>query len=311
MGFMNNAYTAYKNTGIKTASQGKLVVLLYEGAIKNLTNALECFDSDSKIEAKNIEKFGNYIMKAQDIISELQASLNMSAGGEIASNLMSLYIYFNRELMSSNINKDKKKIEFVLNMLNQLSAAWVQAANSQSNAVNTGFGGGLNIEGEFMELTQAQIDERIAVLKRFRTLLEQQRNKFREYLHVLECQQNKIEEEDGDALVAHAELEQQIVSNISNLQKVIEPMQSMYNAVSHGTELGAEDKISVKKMQAELADLQKKVLAQNARNQDLLKEHIESVKKQLAEIHNANPYFGKRSVYSTTAAVTGNFVAEA
>ena len=148
-----------------------------------------------------------------------------------------------------------------------------------------------------MELTQAQIDERIAVLKRFRTLLEQQRNKFREYLHVLECQQNKIEEEDVDALVAHAEREQQIVSNISNLQKVIEPMQSMYNAVSHGTELGAEDKISVKKMQAELADLQKKVLAQNARNQDLLKEHIESVKK--------------RSVYSTTAAVTGNFVAEA
>ena len=72
-----------------------------------------------------------------------------------------------------------------------------------------------------------------------------------------------------------------------------------------------EDKNSVKKMQAELADLQKKVLAQNARNQDLLKEHIESVKKQLAEIHNANPYFGKRSIYSTTAAVTGNFVAEA
>ena len=46
-------------------------------------------------------------------------------------------------------------------------------------------------------------------------------------------------------------------------------------------------------------------------DQDLLKEHIESVKKQLAEIHNANPYFGKRSIYSTTAAVTGNFVAEA
>ena len=162
-----------------------------------------------------------------------------------------------------------------------------------------------------MELTQAQIDERIAVLKRFRTLLEQQRNKFREYLHVLECQQNKIEEEDGDALVAHAELEQQIVSNISNLQKVIEPMQSMYNAVSHGTELGAEDKNSVKRMQAELADLQRKVLSQNALNQEILKKHIESIKKQLAESHNANQYFGKRPTNSTTAAVTGNFVAEA
>ena len=40
MAFANSAYAAYQNTGIKTASQGKLVVLLYEGAIKNLKNAL-------------------------------------------------------------------------------------------------------------------------------------------------------------------------------------------------------------------------------------------------------------------------------
>lgn len=148
MAFMNNAYAAYQNTGIKTASQGKLVVLLYEGAVKNLTYALECFGAEGKIEAKNIEKFGNYLMKVQDIISELQASLNMPAGGEIASNLMSLYIYFNRELTSANISKDKKKVEFVLNMMSQLSSAWNQAANSQSNApAATGFGSGLNIEG--------------------------------------------------------------------------------------------------------------------------------------------------------------------
>ena len=59
-----------------------------------------------------------------------------------------------------------------------------------------------------MELTQEQLDERIAVLKRLRSLLEQQRAKFAEYLNVLEKQQDKIELDDGDALMAHAELEQ-------------------------------------------------------------------------------------------------------
>ena len=107
MAFANSAYAAYQNTGIKTASQGKLVVLLYEGAIKNLKNALECFNSAEKVEARNIEKFGNYLMKTQDIISELQVSLNMDKGGQIASNLMSLYVYFNQELTSANITKTR------------------------------------------------------------------------------------------------------------------------------------------------------------------------------------------------------------
>lgn len=162
-----------------------------------------------------------------------------------------------------------------------------------------------------MQLSQEEIQERVAVLKRFRSLLEQQRNKFREYLHVLECQQDKIELEDGDALFAHAELEQQIVANISNLQKVIEPMQSMYNAVSSGPGVSAVDRSGVQKMQAELFDLQKKVLAQNAKNQDMLKVHLEQVKQQLAAIRRANPYAGKRSVYAKESSVTSTFAIEA
>ena len=63
-----------------------------------------------------------------------------------------------------------------------------------------------------LNLTQEEIDERIAILKRFRKLLEEQRNKFREYLDVLEKQQSAIENGDTDAMLAHTELEQQIVS---------------------------------------------------------------------------------------------------
>lgn len=162
-----------------------------------------------------------------------------------------------------------------------------------------------------MELTKTEIDERVAILKRFKALLEQQRAKFREYLRVLESQQDKIELDDGDSLVAHAELEQQIVSNISCLQKVIEPMQSMYNAVSSGGLISGDDKAGVQKMQAELSSLQEKVLAQNAKNRELLKNHIELIKEQLVNIKKSNPYVGKRSVYAQSQPVASTFAIEA
>ena len=147
MGYVNNAYAAYQNTNIKTASQGKLIVLLYEGAIKNLTAAQACFTDEGKVEARNIEKFGNYVMKAQDIISELQASLDMEKGGQISTTRMSLYIYVNQELMSANISKDRKRLDFVLNMLTELSGAWAQAYTKANDSAGSGLAGGLNIQG--------------------------------------------------------------------------------------------------------------------------------------------------------------------
>jgi flagellar secretion chaperone FliS len=146
MGF-NNAYSAYQSTNVKTASQGKLVVLLYEGAVKALTSAKECFGADGKIAASKIEKYGNFITKGQEIISELQVSLDMDKGGQIAQNLMSLYVYFNQELMTANISKDKKKLEFVLNMMIQLSSAWESASNSTANAPAAAVQTTLNITG--------------------------------------------------------------------------------------------------------------------------------------------------------------------
>ena len=152
-----------------------------------------------------------------------------------------------------------------------------------------------------MELTQAEINERIAILKRFRSLLEQQRNKFREYLKVLESQQGKIELDDGDALMAHAELEQQIVANIMNLQKVIVPMSELYK--ERGAHLEEE---SVTSIQKELDKLQKQVLVQNERNRELLKNHIVQIRTQIASLKN--PYKNNRSVYAKKETV-GKLVA--
>ena len=129
---INKGYAAYQNTNIKTASQGKLVVLLYEAAVKNLKNAESLIDEENKIKPSNMEKFGKFLQKAQAIITELQVSLDMEKGGEIAKNLMSLYIYFNQELISVNINHDKTKLEYIEQQMSELLKAWKEASASAS-----------------------------------------------------------------------------------------------------------------------------------------------------------------------------------
>lgn len=96
-----NPYDSYKKTEINTANQGKLIVMLYDGAIKFLNIALE----NMSIETYDI--VNNNIVKAQDIITELLLSLNMKEGGEIAGNLFNLYMYFKKKLLEANVQKDK------------------------------------------------------------------------------------------------------------------------------------------------------------------------------------------------------------
>lgn len=139
------------------------------------------------------------------------------------------------------------------------------------------------------EITQEELNERVAILRRFKSLLEEQRGKFREYLTVLEKQQDSITSENPESLLAHTELEQQVVKNIANLQKVIVPMSKMYKA-------NAGNDASIQKIQNELSDLQDKVLKQNAINRDLLKVHIEQLRAQISGFKN--PYKANRSVYA-------------
>ena len=120
--------------------------MLYQGMEKELSAALKCFEADERIVASNIETYGKHIMKAQEIINELQVSLDMERGGAIAQNLMSLYMYFNQELTAANINQDKRKLTFVVDMVRQLSAAW-ETADGQTNTANQTVQKTLNIKG--------------------------------------------------------------------------------------------------------------------------------------------------------------------
>lgn len=128
-----NVYSAYQKNNVGTASQGRLVVLLYEGAIKQLNAALALFDENDKLKAKNIEQFGIHLQKAQAIITELEVSLDMEKGGDISKNLMSLYLYFNEEISDVIGSHNKTKIQFVVKMLNELVSSWRIIANKTNS----------------------------------------------------------------------------------------------------------------------------------------------------------------------------------
>ncbi len=139
-----NPYNQYKTTQITTANQGKLIVMLYDGAIKFLTIALE------NIEPKKYDIVNNNIIKAQDIITELLLSLNMDEGGEISRNLFSLYMYFKKQLLEANIKKDPVIITHTIKLLKEMREAWDQISANETKSdknINIGSKGSFSIEG--------------------------------------------------------------------------------------------------------------------------------------------------------------------
>lgn len=142
-------------------------------------------------------------------------------------------------------------------------------------------------------LTEGEVAERVALLKRFRTLLEEQRAKFRTYLTVLEKQENDIDSGDMDAMVSHTELEQSIVSEIFTIQKVIDPMETLWRE-AHPAAADSE----IPRLKTDLEQLKANVLAQNEKNRELLKSRMSLIREQVVSLKN--PYAKRASVYASS-----------
>ncbi len=110
-------YNSYKTNDIETASPVKLIVMLYNGAIKFATLAVEAIENND-IETANVN-----IIKAQNIVSELLSSLNFEAGN-VADNLSGLYIYIHRLLVESNIQKNVVPLKESISLLTNLKEGW-------------------------------------------------------------------------------------------------------------------------------------------------------------------------------------------
>lgn len=109
---------AYQDTAVATQSRGRLIVMLYDGAIKFLRLAIR------ELQAENYAAKGQYISRAQDIINELNAVLDMDGGGEIAQNLRKLYVFMGRHLRQANTKRDPQMIQEVIDLLEELNQSW-------------------------------------------------------------------------------------------------------------------------------------------------------------------------------------------
>lgn len=118
---MKNAYQKYKDTSIQSASREKILLMLYEGAIRFTKKAiLAC-------EQKDIAERGLNIGKSYDIIMELNNTLNHEVGGEISKSLEQLYMFMTERLTKANITGEKAHLIEVLKLLETLYSGWVEA----------------------------------------------------------------------------------------------------------------------------------------------------------------------------------------
>lgn len=109
---------AYRKAAVGTMDQNKLIVMLYDGAIRHVKQSI------LHMRDGHIEKIHTSLVKTKNIISELMGSLDMEKGGEIAKNLQSLYTYMFGQLIEANVQKVEKPAMTVLSLLQQLREAW-------------------------------------------------------------------------------------------------------------------------------------------------------------------------------------------
>lgn len=130
----SNGLKEYQEANLETATQGKLLLMLYDGGIRFLVQA------HGAMEGRNYNDAHKHLLKAEDVLTELMASLKLEVG-EIAQNLYRLYEYMNWRLIQANLKRDPNMITEVLNHLRSLREAWVEAiriTGAQAQAAASG-----------------------------------------------------------------------------------------------------------------------------------------------------------------------------
>ena len=140
-------YQSYKQTEIETASPGKLLLLLYDGAIKRLTRARELMQDENASR----EDIHGQLIKTQEILVELMLALDWNVGGELPARLHSLYDFMYRRLVEANLKHDTAMLDEVIELLNTLRDGWAEAYRQLSASGELPSGGSpgpkINVEG--------------------------------------------------------------------------------------------------------------------------------------------------------------------
>lgn len=125
---MTNPYQKYKKTSVESASREKILLMLYEGAIKFTKLGIKA------CEEKKIADRGMNIGRAFDIVMELNNTLDHKIGGPIAADLERLYMFIMDEYTKANITGKAEHLKSALKVLETLYAGWVEAVEKLKKA---------------------------------------------------------------------------------------------------------------------------------------------------------------------------------
>jgi hypothetical protein len=157
------------------------------------------------------------------------------------------------------------------------------------------------------ELTNDEVARRVAIVKRFRELLKNQRERFSRYIDVLDKQKEVIESGSPDSLIAHVELEEEIVTDIFAIQKVIDPLESLYqtlapeNADANIADAALPEEREVHGLKAALSELRAEAVVRSERNRSLLSRRMEELRAEMKTLRK-NPYALHKSPYAAQTA---------
>jgi hypothetical protein len=149
------------------------------------------------------------------------------------------------------------------------------------------------------DLSPNELNQRVAVLKRFKELLKAQRDRFRAYLEVLDKQKDVIEKGSAEDLIQHVELEEKIVADIYAIQKVIDPLEDIYHAarLKAPQGFGRASGDEVPDLKAALEGLKSEAVARSERNRELLSRRMVELRNEIKSLRS-NPYLHRRPAYS-------------
>ena len=154
------------------------------------------------------------------------------------------------------------------------------------------------------EIDSTELSQRVAILKRFKTLLTQQRDRFRNYLDLLDKQQSVIESGTAEELLTYVEIEEKIVADIFSIQKVIDPLEEMYYTVISGSQSGKvtakpQSNDEVPGLKASLEKLQSEAVIRSTKNKELLSKRMLELRSEIKALRN-NPYAARRTGFNDT-----------
>ena len=121
---------AYQAQSVLTASPGQLILMLYDGALRFLGHAIDGLRSPED-SPRRIETINTNLLKAQNIVAELQSCLNHEAAGEHSAHLDRLYDYYLRRLFEANLRKQVEPVVEVEKLLRELRDGWAEMLRTQ------------------------------------------------------------------------------------------------------------------------------------------------------------------------------------